>query len=374
MRPISETSLEAWRHERVPELRGLFERYVYGSRPRRPRLMMAGVVHDDPAAFGGAGRVREVLLTFAGPDLALRLLLVTPNGRGPAGCFAGVNFRGNHCLLTDEAISLPRWAPLPLAPRGDEAGTWPVAKIVARGYALASFSMGDVVADDPELALPRLTELGRGLDTRPGAVMAWAWGLSRAIDYLETVSGIDPRRIAVVGHSRNGKAATVAAAFDDRVAMLVASGAGCGGTAPFRLDPELARPGASGRPAAETLEAITTAFPHWFSPLLSSFAGAPERLPVDQHELLALCAPRPILISNGVDDLWANPRGQYDMLAAAEPVYRLFGVGGLGPGAYPQPGTLVDGRLGCFLRAGGHAMTEEDWDAWLEYADRWLQR
>jgi cephalosporin-C deacetylase-like acetyl esterase len=175
---------------------------------------------------------------------------------------------------------------------------------------------------------------------------------------------IDPKRIAVVGHSRLGKTALVAAAFDERIALAIPHQAGCGGTAPDRCH----------NPKAETVQRINTNFPHWFNDNFKKFNTQVEKLPFDQHCLIALCAPRPVLLSNAVEDEWANPAGQFEILKAAEPVYKLLGADGLGAEAMPEPGRLVDSTLGYFIRPGKHSMTRADWKVFLDYADRNLKR
>jgi cephalosporin-C deacetylase-like acetyl esterase len=193
--------------------------------------------------------------------------------------------------------------------------------------------------------------------------MAWAWGVHRAVDYLSQHPDLDPKRIAVVGHSRLGKTALVAAAFDDRIALAVPNQAGCGGTAPSRQND----------PKAESVKRINTSFPHWFCGHFKAFNDATEKLPFDQHCLAAICAPRPVLYTNAAEDLWANPSGQFDMLKRATPVYELYGVKGLEAEAVPELGKLADSRLGYFIRPGKHAMTTPDWEVYLAFADKWLK-
>jgi dienelactone hydrolase len=193
------------------------------------------------------------------------------------------------------------------------------------------------------------------------------------LDALETLPEIDAKRVATVGHSRNGKTALVAAAFDDRFAMALPCQAGCGGTAPSRVAPELAKPNAKGRPTAETVAVINKAFPHWFAGNFKAFNEEPARLPFDQHELIALCAPRPVMSSCATEDVWANPDGQFQMLKAADPVYRLVAKDGLGQPTMPEVGKPLLSRLGYFIRPGIHSMTKQEWDVWLDYADQFLR-
>ena len=164
-----------------------------------------------------------------------------------------------------------------------------------------------------------------------GTIGAWAWGLQRAVDYLVTAPGIDPRRIVVTGHSRLGKAALLAAAFDERIALAIPHQAGCGGSAPSRARIAIGKPfntlDTPRTKPPETVADINDAFPHWFNGNYKLFNDAPERLPFDQHCLVALCAPRPVLFTNAQEDEWANPDGQFEVLKAADPVYRFLGAG-----------------------------------------------
>jgi pimeloyl-ACP methyl ester carboxylesterase len=383
------TTSEQWKTQRAPELRALFQHYMYGARPNDGRVR-GELLREDQAALGGKATLREVLV-HCGLEAPVHLLIVIPNAKsGKPPCFLGINFAGNHAVLDDPKIQLARgWLPSRYAgvkghlatdaARGTEKEKWAIEQTIDRGYALATFYHGDVVPDDPTLAegvLARLRGVGAAEKRGPSdsaTIMAWAWGFSRMMDYLVTVPEIDAGRIAVVGHSRNGKTALVAAAFDERFAMVVPSQAGCGGTAPSRVAPELAALNDKGRPTAETVAVINKAFPHWFADHFKAFGAAPERLPFDQHCLIALCAPRPVLVSNATEDLWANPAGQFEMLRAADPVYRLVAGDGLGAEKMPEVGTLLASRLGYFIRPGKHAMTGEDWKVWLDYADRWLK-
>ena len=211
-----------------------------------------------------------------------------------------------------------------------------------------------------------------------GTIAAWAWGLQRAVDYLITTPGIDPRRIVVTGHSRTGKAALVAAAFDERIALAIPHQAGCGGSAPGRariaigkayntLDTPQTRP-------PETVANINVAFPHWFNARFKEFNSEPERLPFDQNCLVALCAPRPVLFTNGRADLWINPAGQFEVLRAAAPVYRLLRLGDFTAEELPPDGHMIGGVLGYYLRPGGHSLLREDWKIFLDFADQHLGR
>lgn len=382
------TTKEEWRSKRAPELRALFQHYMYGRQPAAVRVE-GKLLRTDPAAFGGKATMKEVSVNI-GHGEPVHLMIVVPNKREKAApCFLGLNFSGNYSLVADPLVQMPRgwvldkYAGAPgnragEAARGKQIDAWAIEQSIDRGYAVATFFSGDVVADKAEIALEQMKAFlppGMAADAAdaPATLMIWAWTFSRMVDYLETDKDIDARRIAVVGHSRNGKTALVAAAFDERIAMAIPSQAGCGGTAPNRVAPELSAPQANGRPTVETVAVINKSFAHWFCGNFKPFGAAPEKLPFDQHELIALCAPRPVLISCAVGDVWSNPPGQFAMLKAADPVYQLVAGDGLGAATPPETGKLLASRLGYYIRPGEHSMTREDWKVWLDYADKWLR-
>ncbi len=193
-----------------------------------------------------------------------------------------------------------------------------------------------------------------------GPIAAWAWGMQRVMDYLARDRDIDRKRIALVGHSRLGKAALLAGAFDDRAALVIPLQAGCGGTAPSR-----------GR-TGESVKQINTRFPEWFCGVFKQFNDQPERLPFDQNCLIALCAPRPVLLGAAVEDTWANPSGAFEMLQAASGAYLLTGAEGLAAPTMPGTNQVIDSNLGYFIRPGKHSMTRGDWEVFLDFADKHL--
>jgi hypothetical protein len=370
------TTKEQWVEKRRPELRELFQHYMYGYLPA-PEKITAKVEREDKKAFDGKATLKEVTIAFGPPETPpIHLLLVVPNARkGPAPVFVGMNFCGNHALVKDPAVRLPTVWMYPRntgvkdnkatdAGRGSQIDVWALEQSINRGYAVATFYNGDVDPDRTDVRAGIQPHL-RKKDTKPsphdwGTIAAWAWGIHRVVDYLITDKDLDKERIAVVGHSRLGKTALLAAAFDDRIALSIPHQAGCGGTAPSR-----------GK-VGESVTKINTSFPHWFSGTFKEFNDRPEKLPFDQNCLVALVAPQPVLFSNAVEDTWANPEGQFQVLKAADPVYRLLGAGGLDAKEMPENNKLVDSKLGYYIRPGKHSMTTEDWKVFLDFADKQL--
>jgi hypothetical protein len=372
------TTKEEWIKKRRPELKGLFQHYMYGYFPPPPKKVNFKVERVDRQALNGKATMKEITISFGPPGTPkIHLMLFIPNKRkGPAPVFLGLNFCGNQTLATDPLVPLPEaWVPsnCPGAKdnratdkgRGKQIDVWAIEQTIDRGYATATFYCGDIDPDRADVREGIQSHLAKkGIKPGPhdwGTIAAWAWGLQRAVDYLLTDEDIDSSRIIIVGHSRLGKTALLAAAFDERVAMAIPLQAGCGGTAPSR-----------GK-VGESVKQINDRFPHWFNGAFKEFNKQPERLPFDQHCLIALMAPRPVLLANAVEDTWANPAGQFDVLKAADPVYRLLGVEGLKAKTMPEPGKLVNSRLGYYIRPGKHSMTPHDWKIFADYADKQLK-
>lgn len=360
------TTKDEWQSTRRPELKELFQHYMYGRYPGVKSQVSAKVLFEDRAAFDGKATLREFALTVSDGKPPVHVLLMVPNGlSGPAPVFVGLNFTGNHTITDHPKVRIPdawmRKSETAKNNKATEAGRgkstrWPLATIAERGYAVATAYYGEIRPDDAKVQ-------GGAAPKGTSAIMAWAWGLHRMIDHLATLPEIDPKRIAVVGHSRLGKTALLAAAFDDRIAVAFPSQAGCGGTAPSR----------NHNPKAETVKRINTAFPHWFNDEFKKFNDDTTKIPFDQHCLVTLCAPRPVLFTNATDDQWANPPGQFDVLKAATPVYKLLGVEGLEAEKFPAENQLIDSRLGYWVRPGKHDMSPADWQTYLTFADRWLK-
>ena len=372
------TSKEDWNSRRKPELKALFQHYMYGYFPAATKIT-ASVDREDADAVDGKASMKQVTIAFGPAGCPpIHLLLIVPKhheGRSPA-VFLGINFEGNHTVMADSRIALSAaWVPGPPndpnnhhpteASRGHQADRWQVPEIIGRGYALATFCYGDVSPDEPgndEGVFPFFRQPGQTAPgpTDWGAIATWAYGAHRVVDYLLTEPAIDGRRIIVFGHSRLGKTALVAGAFDDRIAAVIAHQAGCGGSAPDRRHNEKSEPVAR----------INKAFPHWFDAVFKEFSDHEDQLPFDQHCLVGICAPRPVLFTCGHADQWADPAGELEVLRAAGPVYKLFGLDGIPAGTQPEDDKILGSSLCYYIRESPHTVDKAYWDAFLDFADR----
>lgn len=372
---------KTWREKRRGEILRLFETQVYGRSPAAPTAVKTEVMSVRDAALGGKAVRKELAVLLDGrPDgPRLHLLVYLPRAaRKPVPLFLGLNFGGNHTVTAEPDVALPRgWMPkaepgvvdhrATEAGRGRDAAAWPVEAILAKGFGLATAYYGDLEPDFEEGFKQGVRSAfgpgkagGRFQADDWGAISAWAWGLRRALDALAQDPAIDATRVAVLGHSRLGKAALWAGAQDERFALVVSNESGEGGAA-------LAR-----RRFGETVAAINDRFPHWFCANYKAYNDREDHLPVDQHQLLALLAPRPLYVASAAEDLWADPRGEFLAAQAAEPVYRLFGRDGLGVAEPPPVDRPVGGAIGYHNRKGPHALTAYDWEQYLAFAARWL--
>ncbi|MBC7920987.1 MAG: acetylxylan esterase [Ferruginibacter sp.] len=374
-------SARQWTKVQRPAILRQFTEHVYGKLPGKPPRMRFQVTSLDTAALGGTAIRKQITVFFTdtadAPSMDVLLYLPRRANR-PVPVFVGLNFYGNHCVHPDPGIALStRWMMsneaggvvdhrATEAARGTQASRWPVAELIARGYGLATAYYGDLEPDHPEGWQKGIrSQLKDVLDTDEtewGAIGAWAWGLSRIVDYLETDAAVNARQAFVTGHSRLGKAALWAGASDPRFAMVISNESGEGGAA-------LAR-----RRYGETIRRINTAFPHWFAPNYRNYNQDPARLPVDQHLLLALVAPRPLYVASAEGDRWADPKGEFLSAKYAEPVYRLFNRKGVGAADMPAVNQPTGETVRYHIRTGQHDITAYDWAQYLDFADRHFAR
>jgi len=368
-----------WNQWRRPEILHLFETYEYGLTPSGPYSVRMEVVSTEPAAgaLSGLGIRKQIVMHFsndaAGPKANLLLYIPAPR-RGPAPVFLGLNFNGNHTVVADAGIRLNEvWTrqtrQMPDAgTRGSQAQQWQVEKILGRGYALATIYYGDIEPDfDGGIGYGVRPLFFRAGQTEPaagdwGAIGAWAWGLSRAVDYLEKDPDIDAKKIALMGHSRLGKTALWAGAQDTRFAIVISNESGEGGASLSR------------RNYGEDLRHLNTAFPHWFCANYHLYTGHEPLLPMDSHMLLALIAPRPLYVASAEEDRGSDPRGEFLAAVNAGPVYALLGKRGIGTDQMPGLHQPVGDTVAYHIRAGKHDVTAYDWDQYLDFADRQFGR
>jgi len=376
---MSIESAAEWESLRRAEILAHFEQAVYGPRPAKPDALQFVVTEESNDALGGLATRKQVTVLFEGGDrpLAVHVLIYLPNdASGPSPLFVGYNFNGNHTINADPDIQLSRsWIRkngngvtnhrATEDTRGASAKRWPVEMILKRGYGLATAYYGDVEPDHAEgwkdgiRAHYNHDANGNPLELEDwSAISAWAWSLSRIVDYFETDSDIDTSRIALMGHSRLGKTSLWAGATDERFAITISNNSGCGGAALSR------------RAFGETVKRITTNFPHWFCQAFSQYNDNESALPVDQHQLIALMAPRPVYVASAVEDRWADPNGEFLSAKHAGPVYELYGKKGVGARSQPPIDTPIGDFVGYHVRSGGHDVMDYDWEQYLNFADR----
>ena len=342
---------EAWARRRRPEILKFYQAEVYGRVPDNAPRVTWEVTETDPKARGGTAVLRRVAGRMGGrPDgPRMTLTVLTPAGADrPVPVLLSLSFG------------------FPAGKGPARAGAFdPVAEVLGRGWAYAAVGYGDIQPDRAD----RWTEGVIGLTLKPGqtrpapdewgTIGAWAWGVSRCIDFFESDKALDPKRVAVTGASRLGKTVLWAGALDERVAAVFA-------VVPGELGASLIR-----RDWGETLDDMAQNFPWQFAGHLQKWVGRWNELPVDQHQLVALCAPRPVYVNGGLTDQWSDPKGEFLALAAAGPVYRLLGAKDLGVTELPgldRP--VTTGSLAFHYHSGGHTAVPADWKAFLDFADR----
>ena len=370
---------EAWESQRRPEILELFKEHVFGHLPERKldTLWWETLKVDENALEGKA--IRKEIQCYFTPDKngpSMQLMVYQPKVKtGSVPAFLALNFFGNHSIHPDTNISLsPQWMmnreemgvvddKATEDSRGKRSSRWPVEMIIDRGYALATIYYGDIDPDFDDGFQNGIQPLfyaegqEKPADNEWASIGAWSWGLSRGLDVLQEIKGINSEQVAVFGHSRLGKTSLWAGALDERFALVVSNNSGCGGAALSR------------RAFGETVERINTNFPHWFNSNFKKYNTKEANLPVDQHQLLALIAPRPLYVASAEEDRWADPRGEFLSALHANPAYQLYDLPGLPATEMPKVNEPVVGTVGYHIRTGKHNVTDYDWEQYLSFAD-----
>jgi len=369
-------SARDWKRRRE-EVVELFATSVYGHSPKAPKRITFEMFDSAKTVLGGKAIRKQVTIYFSankdGPKEDV-LIYVPAGARKPVPIILTLNFSGNQSVINDPGIKLPtiwdskthRRQPASEESRGRDT-EFEVEKILARGYGFATICYQDIEPDFKggyvDGIRPLFFKPGQS-EPAPddwGAIAAWSYGLSRALDYLEKDKDVDAKRVAIMGHSRLGKAVLWAGAIDTRFAMVLSSCSGEGGAS-------LAR-----RNYGETVTHLVDAFPYWFSTNFQKYPDHVDQLPVDTHELIALIAPRPVYITGAEDDRWGDPKGEFLACIAAGPVYRLLGRQDLGTSEMPALDQPIMHTIAYHIRTGKHAVTAFDWDQFLAFADMHLR-
>lgn len=366
---------ERWQPRRA-ELLQLFGNQMYGTQPGSDFKIQFEKI-ESGQSFGGKAlrqQFRVVLKTEAG-EHSIDLLVFTPaNATKPVPTFLGLSFYGNHTVADDKEITVtPSWCRSSKdkgvvdnrateAGRGSSKSRWPVQMIVDAGFGVATCYCGDIDPDFDDGFKNGVHALFPGNHPdeehpdRWGTISAWAWGLSRMLDCLqEEVQEVDGERVVVIGHSRLGKTSLWTAAMDERFAGAISNDSGCGGAALSR------------RAFGETVERINTSFPHWFCGNFKQYNKNEHSLPIDQHQLVALLAPRPVYIASASEDRWADPKGEFLSAKLAGTVYETLGFAGLKLEELPPADTAEIGRVSYHLRQGKHNINAWDWANYIRF-------
>ncbi len=378
------TNPKEWINIRRPEILSLFENNMFGKTPLQKVKIEFEVTKYNENAFCGNAIFKEVTATFLNGEnqVQMNILIYLPkNTPKPVPVILGMNFYGNHTIHPDTNISLTRnWVrnkaefnifnnEATHESRGVRAYRWPVERILESGYGLATIYYGDLDPDYDDGFKNGIHQLFYGKNqseikaNQMGAIGAWSWGLSRAMDYFEDDEDINHEQVVLFGHSRLGKAALWAGAQDQRFAIVLSNNSGCGGAALSR------------RRFGETIEIINNKFPHWFCKNFHKYNNKENLLPLDQHMLIALIAPRPLYVASAEKDLWADPKGEFLSALYASEVYELFGKDGLKVNKIPEVNKPISGSLvGYHIRQGIHDVTRYDWERYMDFADFHFQK
>ena len=372
-------SAKVWFKKQRPEILKKFTEEVYGKVPGKLEIADVKVWETSGDAMNGIAIRKQLSLFFKkdGRNLEVNVLMYLPKLQHKTPVFLAYNFSGNHTINSDPNIRLTEsWVNdnpsvgiinnrVTEQSRGSDSDSWPVETIIKAGYGLVTVYYGDVDPDKNDFSDGIEPFFYQPNQTHPkydewGSIAAWSWGLSRVMDYLEKNELVDSKKVAVLGHSRLGKTALWAGATDQRFAMVISNESGCGGAA------------LSMRKFGETVQIINTSFPHWFCGNFKKYDDNEADLPVDQHMLLALIAPRPLYVASAEGDKWADPRGEFLSAKYASAVYELLGKEGLPVKEMPEVNHPVMGTIAYHIRSGKHDLTLYDWQQYIKFADKFF--
>lgn len=371
---------EDWLSKGRPALMKLFAQEVYGKTPANQIPVKVEPHGKDKTILNGKAIMRQAIMHL-GPkgEVQAHLLIYLPTTavekKAPVPAFITLNFWGNHSVDEDPDILLsPSWFRnnkdkgivnnrATEASRGTGKDRFPIEAIINRGYAVITAYYGDFDPDYDDGFENGIHPLFHQNGAKPaadewGSIGAWAWGMSRMADYAQSLPEIDSGKLISLGHSRLGKTSLWAGAQDERFSIVISNNSGCGGAAPSK------------RTFGETVWRINNSFPHWFCDNFNRYSNNEGELPIDQHQLIALMAPRPVYIASATEDKWADPKGEFLSGKLAEPVYQLFDKPGLGVDSWPAPDTPVGKFIGYHLRTGKHDVTPYDWERYMDFADQ----
>ena len=370
--PLKVESRKAWEMIHRPQIYDFFLTEVFGRQPEQRVKPTYQTIAIDDKALGGRAIRKEVAILFEGMDEPMLVLMYIPHSKKPVPAFVGINFKGNHQISADPAITISK-----NAPKGSELGSdpergaavsrWPLEMIVEAGYAVVTVYRGDIDPDFDDGFNNGVHKIFNSTQKPKadewGTISAWAWGLSRVMDYIESDKLFDKRHVAVIGHSRLGKTALWAAATDKRFAMAISNDSGEGGAA------------LSSRRHGELIRDLNKNFPHWFCDNYNKYSDREQDLMIDHHGLVALVAPRPVYVASATLDDWADPEGEFLSAKYASEVWKLYGKQGLKSQTWPKPEEPdSDGSVGYHLRTGKHDITAYDWAQYIKFANQHFRK
>lgn len=369
-----------WVEKRRPEILNLFQETVYGKIPGEINITSYKILETSDKALNNKAIRKQVLLKFEkqGKSLEFNILIYLPKNIEKAPVFVAYNFFGNHTVVNDKEVYITKaWIrnsekfgisdnKATEKIRGLRTSRWPVEKIIKAGYGLATIYYGEVDPDKYDFSNGIHPFFYTENQIKPkanewGSISAWAWGLTKAMDYFEKDNKIDNSKVIVMGHSRLGKTSLWAGAIDERFAVVISNNSGCGGAALSR------------REIGETVWRMNDRFPHWCCANYDEYNDKVNDLPIDQHLLIALIAPRPVYIASAEGDKWADPKGEFLSGFYATPAYKLFGKDGITTTEMPKLNQPIHNTIGYHIRKGKHDVTDYDWEQFIKFTDKQLK-